>query len=87
MEDIQFFGPGIDQNIFTIDLHDSGNIFDALTKMERELYQVYQLRKKNCRVVHGIGEGKLAEAVHESLKKNPMIKDFECDGGSCLVLF
>lgn len=86
-DSIQFFGAEIDDRISVIDLHDTGNIPDALEKMERELYEVYNSGERYCRVIHGIGEGKLANAVHKNLEKNPMVGEWKCEGGSCIILF
>lgn len=74
-------------NIPTIDLHDCKTISDALEELERGLFLFFQKKEKTIRVIHGIGEGKLATAVHDALEKNPMVISVEEseDGGSCVV--
>jgi dsDNA-specific endonuclease/ATPase MutS2 len=81
------FAAEIDHNIEKIDLHSTTNIFDALEKLEKGLYNMYIEKKEYCEVIHGIGEGKLSSAVHNALQKNPLISDYYCRGGSCLVFF
>ena len=85
----KFFAAEIDCNIATIDLHQSINIFDALEQLEHGLYILSSRGLFYCTVVHGIGSGQLAEAVHERLKKHPLVsgsRESE-SGGRCLVVF
>ncbi len=84
----RFFSAQIDHNLFEIDLHDKGHVADALDHMEKQLFFLAQKKVSSCRVIHGIGSGVLARAVHEALEKNPLIVDFQEDerGGICLVL-
>ncbi len=84
----KFLGASIDQDISTIDLHDGGNISEALDHLERELFLFYQNQERYCRVVHGIGTGALANAVHQALSQNPLVIEYREaeDGGSCIVL-
>ena len=82
-----FFAASIDHDISTIDLHHTTNVFDALEQLERELFLFGKSNVRYCRVVHGIGKGVLANAVHEALTKNPMVGEWKCVGGSCLVIF
>jgi len=72
-----------------IDLHGTPFLHDALEQLEKELFFFFQKGEKNVRVIHGIGTGKLADAVHEALTKNPMVVEFaeEQTGGSCIVRF
>mgnify|MGYP001581596487 FL=1 len=74
---------------FVIDLHGIPSIQEALELLERELYRAWKLKIREGRIVHGIGEGKMAEAVHEVLKKNPIIRSWQEDesGGSCIIFF
>jgi dsDNA-specific endonuclease/ATPase MutS2 len=73
--------------ISAIDLHHAETISDALDTLERELFYFFQEKETIIRVIHGIGTGALAAAVHTALEKNPMIKSREEseDGGSCIV--
>lgn len=73
----------------TIDLHDTKTCADALERLEHALFLFQQSGEYSCRVVHGIGEGVLANAVHNALTKNPLIHQWEEEegGGSCVVLF
>jgi len=71
----------------TIDLHEFTTIHNALEHLERELFLFFEDNKKTIQIIHGIGEGKLAPAVHEALKKNPMVvsREESWDGGSCII--
>lgn len=88
MLDDLFFAAEIDQNIFEIDLHTSDNIPDATHQLEQELFRSSQNHLLYCKVIHGIGSGRLAEVVHEKLSQNPLVQEWRetPDGGSCLVL-
>ena len=85
----KFFAAEINPHTVTIDLHESYTIVDALEQLEKELFLVFNRGEKYCRVVHGIGTGRLADAVHEALTKNPLVLDWQESeqGGSCLVIF
>lgn len=85
----KFFAAHIDHQIITIDLHGTDTISDALDQLEKELFRVFNTSARYCKVVHGIGTGKLAEAVHTALHKNPLVFGFQESeyGGSCVVLF
>jgi len=84
-----FFGPSLDKNITEIDLHGIPDIHEALQILEKELFQVGTRGQKYCRVIHGIGSGRLADAVEQALQENPMVYKWKRDedGGSCIVLF
>ena len=71
----------------TIDLHDSASIQEALSALDTGLFLLFKKGEREVRVIHGIGTGKLAGAVHESLEKNPMVvgRKEAADGGSCVV--
>lgn len=86
--DIKFFSASINPSLPTIDLHNSGSVSEALEKLEKGL-SIFVQNEQYCRVVHGIGEGVLAAAVHESLNKNPLVAEWreEENGGSCIVVF
>jgi len=89
MNNQAFFVGSLDDHIPTIDLHHTDNIPDALILLEQGLFSFFQQGHKVCRVIHGIGEGKMAQAVHDSLAKNPMVVEakMEENGGSTLASF
>ncbi len=74
-------------NIPTIDLHGIADMALALEQLERQLFSFYKKKQLCCRVVHGIGTGVLAAAVHRALTSNPLIKEWheEESGGSCMI--
>lgn len=83
-----FFAASIDHNIFEIDLHQTGSVFEALEFLDKELYKIINIQQY-CRVIYGIGEGVLRKAVLKHLEKINYIKDFKEDtehSGTCLVL-
>ncbi|PIR04501.1 MAG: hypothetical protein COV59_00010 [Candidatus Magasanikbacteria bacterium CG11_big_fil_rev_8_21_14_0_20_39_34] len=82
-----FFGPSLDKNIIEIDLHGIADLHEALLVLEKELFYVSKSQQRYCRVIHGIGSGRLASGVAEALSKNPMVVEFKTEesGGSCLV--
>ncbi len=84
-----FFAPEIDDNIFEIDLHSTDNIVDALSLLEKELFRSSQKKLSYAKIIHGIGSGSLAKAVHQELDKHPLVKNWKetADGGSCIVIF
>jgi len=84
-----FFAASIDQDISAIDLHGIANPARAIEQLESQLFLLFQNKVKYCRVVHGIGAGVLARAVHGVLGKNPMVHGWkeEESGGSCVVVF
>ena len=83
----KIFAARIDEYIYSIDLHESGSVSAALEQLESELFFCFCEKKLYCRVVHGIGKGVLAKAVHSALENNPMVVEWECEGGSCILLF
>lgn len=87
--DDPFFAVEIDQKTVEIDLHNNYTITGALEQLEKELFLVFNNGAKNCRVVHGIGAGKLALAVHDTLTHHPLVRQWKESerGGSCLVIF
>ncbi len=84
-----FLSAEIDPAIPVIDLHSTDSISEALEKMERELFRLHIQRVRYCKVVHGIGSGLLADAVHRVLNKHPLVQAHQeaGNGGACLVLF
>jgi dsDNA-specific endonuclease/ATPase MutS2 len=71
-----------------IDLHKTTTIIEATDLLEHELFLLYHKKEKQCQIIHGIGEGKLAAAVHDVLNKNPLVKNWLEDevGGSCTII-
>lgn len=84
-----FFAAEIDSHIAVIDLHEFTTIPEALEQLEKQLFLLFNKGEKYVRVVHGIGAGILGSAVHETLKKNPLVKNWKESeyGGSCIVVF
>lgn len=70
-----------------INLHKTTIISDAIFLLNRELFYLVQKGVRECRVIHGIGTGKLTDAIHQELNKNPIVSSFieESSGGSCFV--
>ncbi len=84
-----FFAAEIDPHIAVVDLHESTTIVEALEQLEQKLFFLSQRGEKYIRVVHGIGSGRLASAVHEALDQNPLVKEWKESehGGSCIIFF
>jgi dsDNA-specific endonuclease/ATPase MutS2 len=74
-------------NIPTIDLHGTSDVVTGIEQLEKELFSLYNQGNQYCRVIHGIGSGRLADVVHEVLKKNPLIIEWkeEESGGSDII--
>lgn len=89
MSSDKFFAAEINPHTVVIDLHTTNTVIGALEQLEKELFLVFNTGEKYCRVIHGIGTGILAEAVHKALSKNPLVADWQESeqGGSCLILF
>jgi dsDNA-specific endonuclease/ATPase MutS2 len=87
-QDLSLFAASIDPTIPLIDLHEFRNSYEALEFLETELYQLYKKRAQYVRVIHGIGSGALKNQVHDALKNNPLVIDFELEksGGSTVVI-
>lgn len=81
------FAASIDSHIYTIDLHDTSSVYEALEQLERELFLCYTSGHPYCEVVHGIGQGVLMNAVQQAVEKNPMVTGWQKQGGSTLVIF
>lgn len=88
MLDDVFFAAEIDSHIAVIDLHEFYTISEALEQLEQKLFLLFNKGEKYIRVVHGIGSGSLAAAVHGVLDKNPLVKNWRESekGGSCILL-
>lgn len=89
MLDNLFFAAEIDSNISIVDLHEFTTIHEALEQLEKELFLLFNNGEKYIRVVYGIGTGRLAKAVHETLSKNPLVDSWKesNEGGSCIIIF
>lgn len=87
--DMQFFAAQLDTQAPTIDLHGSATVPGALEQLEKELFLLYNKKAPYARIIHGIGEGVLAKAVHEVIQTHPLVREWreEEHGGSCIILF
>lgn len=84
-----FFAAEIDPHIGVVDLHGFSTIVEGLEQLEQKLFLLFNSGEKYIRVVHGIGGGNLAAAVHDALDKNPLVKIWKESekGGSCIIVF
>jgi len=84
----RFFAATLRDDLVTIDLHQYASAAEALEQLHRELFLVYERGEAVCRVVHGIGEGILAEKVHAELDSAGIVvaRRDEEHGGACMVL-
>ncbi len=75
-------------NIPVIDLHNL-RPDEAVEMMRHELHTLTVHNSPFCRIIHGVGSGKLQEIVHRELGENPLIEAFFLDshGGSTTVRF
>ena len=70
-------------NIFTdllpkIDLH--GYTMDmARVETNRFIDEAYKMNYKQVLIIHGIGEGKVKQSVHEALSKNKYVENYKLD--------
>lgn len=87
--DAALFAASINPKIRTVDLHAYRDIKEACDTLEHELFLCAKKKERSCRVVHGIGAGVLAQAVHDVLDRNPLVLAWKEDesGGSCVVVF
>ena len=71
----------------TLDLHGEYS-FSAKYLTEEFINDNIQLKNKKICIIHGIGEGILKKAVHDSLKRNKKVESYNVDvinTGSTLV--
>jgi DNA mismatch repair protein MutS2 len=61
-----------------LDLHGL-RVEEALPKVAHFMDQAILNDKDSVRILHGLGTGKLLEAVHKFLKSTPTVKRFELD--------
>ena len=70
-------------NIFTnnlpnIDLH--GYTMDmARVEVDRFIEEAYTMKYREVLIIHGIGEGKVRESVHNALAKNKYVEEYKLD--------
>ncbi|MFM8269208.1 MAG: Smr/MutS family protein [Pseudomonadota bacterium] len=64
-----------------LDLHGL-RVEEALPKVSHFLDQAILQDKDFARILHGLGTGKLLEAVHKLLKSTPTVKHFELEQGN-----
>lgn len=83
-----FLGASLDPHLFTIDLHQSGDLYTALEDFDRGIDRAMQAKVRACRVVYGLGQGILAKEVHKKLSRSPLISGWQEEetGGSTIVL-
>ncbi len=86
MKDLELLA-SIGADLPVIDLHISGTITDALITLDQELARLSLRHVSACRVIYGIGEGKMRAAVLQELKKHPLVRGIqeEVSGGSAII--
>jgi len=74
-------------DVATIDLHDYEHPPEALLFLERELYRLYTDGEQYVRIIHGVGEGVMVKYVHNGLRENQLVRDFQLErnDGSTIV--
>lgn len=88
MTDISYLAASMRDDLPTIDLHGIRSIRTAEEQLERQLFLLATNNESACRVIHGIGSGRMKQMVHRILQKNPFVEEFllSDDGGSTVVL-
>ncbi len=83
-----FLGASLDPHLFTIDLHQAGDLHTALGEFERGFDRALFARVRACRVIYGVGAGILAREILNILKRNKNIVAWheEESGGSVIIL-
>lgn len=83
-----FLGASLDAKLFTIDLHQAGDLFSALDEFEQGLDRALVARVRACRVIYGRGQGILAREILQKLRRNKNILDWQEEetGGSVIIL-
>ncbi len=83
-----FLGASLDPHLFTIDLHQSGDLYSALEDFDRGLDRAMNIRSRACRVVYGLGQGILSKEIHKKLNQSKNILGWQEEetGGSALIL-
>ncbi|NDD05012.1 MAG: hypothetical protein EB078_08905, partial [Proteobacteria bacterium] len=64
-----------------LDLHGL-RVEEALPKVAHFLDQAILADKDQVQILHGLGTGRLLQAVHDYLKKTPTVKRFELEQGN-----
>ena len=87
-KELRYLAASMREDLSTIDLHGVTSLQTAEEQLEKELFLFSSCGEDVCKVVHGIGSGRMKELVHEILKNNPQVEDFQLseDGGSTVVL-
>ncbi len=87
-KDTRYFAASMREDLPTVDLHGISDMKTAEEQLEKKLFLFFSRGEEICRVVHGIGTGKMKATVHALLQKNPQVEDFRMseDGGSTIVL-
>ncbi|HEY4711701.1 MAG TPA: Smr/MutS family protein [Dehalococcoidia bacterium] len=49
---------------------------EALWRLDQYLYDAFMGGLSSVRIVHGKGTGKLRNAVHDTLARNPLVKSY-----------
>lgn len=77
-----------DKHIQVIDLHGIGSLSQALEVLEHGLSDL-MTTERYCRVIYGIGTGRLAAAVKDVLDRHPCVREYleEESGGSAIIVF
>ena len=60
----------------SIDLHGL-RVEEALSKVDEEINKAILVDMSQLDIIHGIGEGKIMQALHKHLEKLPVVKKFE----------
>lgn len=87
-KEARYFAASMRDDLPMIDLHGIEFSQTAEEELEKKLFLLLSEGFYVCRVVHGIGSGKMKARVHSMLEINPQVEDFRLseDGGSTLVL-
>lgn len=83
-----FLGASLNSQLYTIDLHQAGDLFSALTEFEHGLDRAVVKGVRVCRVIYGMGEGVLAREVLQRLAKNKNCVAWQEEetGGSVIII-
>lgn len=81
-------GASLDPRLYTIDLHQAGDLFTALTEFEQGLDRAVVKGARACRVIYGRGEGVLAREILQRLARNKNCLGWQEEetGGSVIIL-
>ena len=84
----KLYAATINPSLPVIDLHGERYITDATNELESAAFRYAQSGATACRVIYGVGTGKMRQAVITAIKNNPMFGEYveEESGGSLVVL-